>query len=466
MPKLKPVKIPARRLDPSGRTLSFDEVELGYSLEEALAEADRCLRCPRPLCVEACPARNDIPGFITALAQADLAQAAEVLTQTSSFPAVCGRLCDHARQCEGACVVGRRGDPVAIGALERFVGDADRRAAASRESRALVRPARGAVAVVGAGPAGLAAAEVLRRAGCRVTVYDALEVAGGVLAWGIPTFRLPEEVLRSEVARLAALGVDFRLGVRLGGDLSLGDLLQEGHAAVFLAIGAGRPTRLGMPGEELPGVYQANDFLARAKLSGLELAMPVQAPVVGERVVVVGAGNTAMDAAQTARRLGGSDVLVLYRRSEAEVPARSEEVLSAREEGIRFRFLAGPTRFLAGEAGRVAQVECVEMDLQPGRAGEHPKPVPRPGSTFRLATDTVILALGFAVDRSLLGQIDGLDVGPGGFVQVDRETGRTSRAGVWAGGDLVTGPDTVVGAMAWGRRVARDIAACLQTTEG
>lgn len=457
MPKLKPAKIPTHHLDPTERIRGFDEVELGYGLVEALAEADRCLRCPRPLCVEACPSRNDIPGFITALANGDVTTAAEVLARTTSLPSVCGRLCDHARQCEGACVVGRRGDPVAIGALERFVGDFADREIVPPRPRSPKAPAAASVAVVGAGPAGLAAAEVLQRAGHDVTVYDALEVAGGVLAWGIPSFRLPDAVLRRQLDRLDAFGVEFRLGVRLGRDLSVDELIERGHAAVFLAIGAGRPVRLGIPGEDLPGVYQANDFLARAKLSRLGLLGAIEPLSVGERVAVVGAGNTAMDAAQTAIRLGGPDVVVLYRRSETEMPARSEEVQGAREEGIQFRFLTGPTKFLADDTGRVAQIECVQMALQVGPAGARPRPVPIDGSAFGLACNTVILALGFAADDSLLSRIAGLDLGPGGYVKVDGETGRTSRAGVWAGGDLVTGPKTIVGAMAWGRRVAQDI---------
>ncbi len=457
MPKLNPNRVPMRRLDPATRVFSFQEVDLGYTEEEMVAEAQRCLLCPRPACVEGCPARNRIPEFIRALQLGDLPAAAQALAERSSFPAICSRVCDHARQCEGSCAVGKRADPVAIGALERYVGDwAREHAFAIPLADAAPRTGR-YVAVVGAGPAGLAAAGELARRGHQVDVFDALPVPGGVLAAGIPAFRLPNEVIDWPVQNVKALGVRFYPSTRLGPDFSLDFLFESGYNAVFLAIGASAPTWPGLPGERLPGVWQANDFLARAKLSQYGGLEGHARPQVGRQVVVIGAGNTAMDVAQTARRLGAEEVQVVYRRSAAEVPARHEEVESAEEEGVTFRFLIAPTRFSAGPDGNVEAMECIAMQLgEPGPDGRR-KPMPEPGSEFRVPVDTVVLALGFETDPAAVPFIESIGLSRHKQAIVNPETGRTSRTGVWAGGDLVTGADTVVRAMAAGRRAAADI---------
>ncbi len=456
MPRLNPTRVPTRQLDPITRVQSFAEVDLDYTLEEALAEAARCIRCPRPACVEACPAHNAIPQWIGAFAAGRPDEAIEILSRTSTLPAVCSRLCDHARQCQGVCVVGKRGDPVAIGRLERHL--ADWAASAGRwPVNGRAAPTGQAVAVVGAGPAGLGAADALARAGHAVTVFEQLPSAGGLLKWAIPAFRLPETVVDEYVQGLEKNGVTFRFGERLGTDFTADDLLAAGYAAVFLGTGAWRPTTLGVPGEDLQGVYQALAFLARAKPPQADDPTDLGLPAVGRRVLVIGGGNTAMDAAATARRLG-AEVTVVYRRSDAEMPARHEEAEGARAEGVAFRFLTAPTRVLGNAGGRVQALECVEMRLGEPDAGGRRRPLPVEGSEHLLEADTVVLALGFSPELAVLGSTPGLDGATDGRVTVDPATGRTSRDGVWAAGDLVTGPDTVVRAMARGRDAAWDIA--------
>jgi len=473
-------------LDPQARVWSFDEVEPGYAPTDALLEADRCLRCPEPRCVEGCPAHNAIPDFIAALKAQDFHAAAGVLRQTTDFPGVCGRVCDKARQCEGSCILGQEGgDPVAIGLLERFVADWELSSGLRLERVGQRRPATGRrVAVIGAGPSGLAAAQELALDGHAVTIFEALPVLGGALAWGIPVFRLPQPVLTAEIEFLRALGVDFRLNTRVGVDPTVDQLL-DSFDAIFLGVGATLPTPLSIPGEDLEGIYSSTEFLSLAKLARVVPAGQWKAPPIGERLAVIGAGNTAMDVAQTAvrlsraelqelsakqatmdvaetaMRLGFREVTVVYRRSEAEMPARREEIEGAREEGVRFRFLTAPVRFL-GQGGRLRAMECVEMALAEPDARGRPVAVPKPGTEFVLEADTVVLALGYQVDGKLVHSMPGLETDGSGAVIVDRQTGRTSRAGLWAGGDLVHGPDTVVRAMVAGRRAAMDIDRHLQ----
>jgi len=469
--------------DPQERTTNFEEVELGYNLEQALAEASRCLQCPEPSCVKGCPVHNDIPGFIRALLEGDFQRGIQILRRTTNFPAICGRVCDFARQCEGACVLGQEGgDPIAIGALERFLGDWERETGLrQRQAEQKAAPTGRRVAIVGSGPSGLACAGDLALRGHQVTVFEALPVIGGALAWGIPTFRLPPEVLDEEIEFLKAIGVEFRLNTTIGKDLTIDDLFAQGYDAVFIGAGTTVPYRLRIPGEDLEGVYTATEFLARAKLSRMGSIPGYEPPKIGERLAVIGAGNTAMDVAQTAvrlgyiaqrdglkeftsmdvaetaLRLGFREVTIVYRRSESEMPARREEVASAREEGVRFMFLTTPVRFIGDEQGRLVAMECQEMALGPPDASGRRRPVPKPGTEFILPVDTVVLALGYRADDTLPKTTEGLATDRWGLITADPETGRTSREGVWAGGDIVIGADTVVRAMGAGKRAARDI---------
>ncbi|HBY97671.1 MAG TPA: dihydropyrimidine dehydrogenase [Chloroflexi bacterium] len=473
--------MPAR--DPHERSVDFEEVELGYSREQALVEATRCLQCPEPLCIQGCPVHNDIPGFIRALVDQDFQRGIAVLRRTTNFPAICGRVCDFARQCEGACVLAQEGgDAIAIGALERFLGTWEQASGRRQQPAEQKAPATGRrVAVVGSGPSGLACAADLALRGHQVTVFESLPIIGGALAWGIPTFRLPPPVLAAEIEFLEAVGVCFRVNTTIGTDLTIDNLLAQGYGAVFIGAGTIVPTRLRIPGEELNGVYTATEFLTRTKLSRSGQAPGEGAPTIGERLAVIGAGNTAMDVAQTAVRLGSivqrdglkeftsmdvaetalrlgfREVTVVYRRSESEMPARREEVGSAREEGVRFMFLTTPVRFIGDEQARLVAMECQEMGLGAPDASGRRRPVPKPGTEFTLPVDTVVLALGYQADKTLSETTGGLAADRWGLITVDPETGRTGRTGVWAGGDIVTGADTVVRAMGAGKRAARDI---------
>lgn len=458
--KLKLQRVPLTKLPPGARAANFEEVIPGYTLEQAMAEAMRCLACAKPHCVDGCPAANNIPGFLTALRQGDVAGAATVLRETNSFPGICGRLCDHERQCEGRCPLGHKGDPLAIGALERFVADW---AWAAGLPDGQTAPRNGhSVAIVGAGPAGMACAADLARAGCAVTLFEAQPFIGGVLGWGVPLFRLPQSVLDAEIERLRALGVEFRLNTRLGTDMTLDDLIARGYEAVFLGLGAPNAKPMKLPGAELEGVCDSVHFLALAKLSLLgKLPSGARAPAVN-KVLVVGGGNTAMDVALTALRLGATEVTVLYRRGEAEMPASKEEVATAREEGVKFRFLAAPLRFLGDGRGRLRAIECQGIALGEPDASGRRRPVPQPGSEFLIEADTCVPALGFDTDLKTLTQSPDLTVSKDGLVVTSPKTGRTTRLRVWAGGDVVLGPDTVVRAMVQGRAAARDMLAYLE----
>ena len=434
------------------RAHNFAEVNLGYSGADALRESARCLFCPDEPCVRGCPVGIDIPGFIERIGEGDARGAYEVLAQTTLLPAICGRVCPQETQCEAACVVGRSLEPVAIGRLERWVGDAA--IAEGWASRPYVEPSQFRVAVVGSGPAGLACAADMAKAGCGVTVFEAFHHAGGVLRYGIPDFRLPTAVIDAEVAKLAVLGVTFRLNTLVGRLFTVGDLLTEmGFHAVFIGVGAGTPHFLDVPGESLNGVVSANELLTRVNLMHARDFPDADTPTgIGKRVVVVGAGNTAMDAMRVCLRLGAESVRCVYRRSEVEAPARAEELHHARDEGVEFHWLTNPVAILDDGAGAVRALRCERMELGEPDASGRRKPVPAPEGQFEIECDTVVIAIGTDANP-ILGQTSRLALDERGYIRVDDE-GATSLQGVFAGGDIVTGAATVIEAMGAGRGAA------------
>ncbi len=453
-------RVPVREQDPKVRATNFDEVCYGYNKEEALLEASRCLNCKNPRCMTACPVGLQIPRFIAELAQGNIAGAAAVIAEDSSLPAVCGRVCPQETQCEGSCVLGVKGEPVAIGKLERFVADYSREQDAQA---AKVAPANGKkVAVIGSGPAGLACASDLAKWGYDVTIFEALHKAGGVLEYGIPEFRLPKDkVLKHEIEAVRALGVKIETNVIIGRTVTIDSLMdQEGFKAVFIGTGAGLPKFMGIPGENYNGVFSANEFLTRNNLMKAwreDYLTPIHA---GKKVCVVGGGNVAMDAARTALRLG-AEVHIVYRRTEAELPARKEEVHHAIEEGIIFDMLTNPVEVIGDERGWVKALKCVKMELgEPDESGRR-SPVVIEGSEFEIPTETVIMALGTSPNPLISKTTKGLEVNRRGCL-VATEEGATTRPGVFAGGDAVTGAATVILAMGAGRTAAKAIDAYLQ----
>ena len=447
-------RVPVREQDPKKRAANFEEVCYGYNAEEAALEASRCLNCPRPRCVEKCPVHINIPGFIRHIDEGDLAAAAETIHSDSSLPSVCGRVCPQESQCEGACVLGIKGEPVAIGKLERFVGDWK-----LEQGDAPGRPESNGrrVAVVGSGPAGLACASDLAKMGYEVKIFEALHRVGGVLVYGIPEFRLPKErIVAREIEEVKRLGVEIETDVVVGRTVTVDSLLdEEGYEAVFIGSGAGLPRFMGIPGENLNGVVSANEFLTRANLMHAYDESYDTPIYVGQRVAVVGGGNVAMDAVRTARRLG-AEATIVYRRSERELPARAEEVHHAKQEGIAFRMLTNPVEVLGDERGWVRGLRCVEMELGEPDASGRRSPVEKPGSEFDVACDVVILALGTSPNPLIASTTSGLETTRRGCIAAD-ERGATSRPGVFAGGDAVTGAATVILAMGAGRAAARAI---------
>jgi len=454
-------RVPVREQDPALRATNFEEVCCGYDLEEARREAARCLHCKNPRCVAACPVGVAIPEFIARLREGDAAGAAAVIARDSSLPSICGRVCPQESQCEGACVLGVKGEPVAIGKLERFAGDWSIEHRVQQERPQPVRNGR-RVAVVGSGPAGLACASDLAKMGYGVKIFEALHEAGGVLVYGIPEFRLPKrKIVGREIEALRQLGVEIETDVIVGRTVTVSALLdEEGFDAVFIGSGAGLPRFMGIAGENLNGVVSANEFLTRANLMHAYDERYDTPIYVGRRVAVVGGGNVAMDAVRTARRLG-AEATIVYRRSEAELPARAEEVHHAKEEGVRFRMLVNPVEVLGDERGWVRGLRCVEMTLgEPDESGRR-RPVEKPGSAFDMPCDTVIMALGTSPNPLLAATTEGLETDRRGCIAADAE-GRTARAGVFAGGDAVTGAATVILAMGAGRRAARAIDAYIR----
>ena len=452
MANLSPNRNPMPTRDPMERRRDFGEVALGYTAQQAMDEAQRCLQCKHKPCVGGCPVCVDIPAFIQCVARGDFAAAYQVISRSSSLPAVCGRVCPQETQCESRCVRGNKGEPVAIGRLERFVADWH----AAQTDVAVTKPAANGhrVAVVGSGPAGLACAGDLVKLGYDVTLFEALHLAGGVLVYGIPEFRLPKAIVQQEIDTLRQLGVHIETNMVIGKVLSVDELMTEGgFEAVFIGTGAGLPRFMGIPGENLNGVYSANEFLTRVNL--MKAYEPGSATPIrpGRHVVVVGGGNVAMDAARCAMRLGAEEVSVVYRRSAEELPARAEEVEHAKEEGILFRFLSNPVEIVPDDAGNVGGVRCVEMELGEPDASGRRRPTVKPDSDFVMEADCVIMAIGTSPNPLIKATTADLETHRWGGIVAD-ESGATSRPGVFAGGDAVTGAATVILAMGAGKTAA------------
>lgn len=462
-------KINLNRLDmpkqsPEERSQNFQEVALGYSDELALQEAQRCLQCKKPRCVEGCPVGVEIPRFIKALREGDMRGAVSALKEKNSLPGVCGRVCPQEVQCESRCVLAKKGAPVAIGRLERYVADWE--LGHERARPKIGRPTGKRVAVVGSGPAGLTCAAMLARMGHEVTIFEALHDAGGVLVYGIPEFRLPKSIVRAEVDYVTSLGAHLELDSVVGRQIQVKELLDGRFDAVFLGIGAGAPRFLNVPGENLSGIYSANEYLTRINLMKAYRSPEYDTPIRrGKRVAVVGGGNVAMDAARCALRLGADEVHVVYRRSEAEMPARLEEVENAKEEGVIFDFLTNPTRFFGDERGTVRAMECVRMELGlPDESGRR-RPHVKPGSEHIVDVDTVVIALGTDPNPLIPSSTPEIKTTKWGTIEVN-DQGRTSMEGVWAGGDITTGGATVISAMGAGKVAALDMDRWLRERSG
>ncbi len=464
MAKLNLNREPMPRQDPKLRGKNFNEVALGYIAEQAQAEAERCIQCPKHSCIDGCPVEVAIPDFIKAIRDGDMPEAVRILKSKNSLPGICGRVCPQETQCEATCALAKKGAPIAIGRLERYVADWERANKGSIDSPIIQpTPTGKRVAVVGSGPAGLTAAADLAKLGHSVTIFEALHTAGGVLMYGIPEFRLPKEIVQAEVDYVASLGVKVELDSVVGKIFTIDELLNNGYDAVFLGTGAGLPMFLGIPGENLNGIYSANEFLTRVNLMKAYRFPEYDTPVkVGKRVAVIGGGNVAMDSARCALRLGAEEVYIVYRRSEVEMPARREEVENAKEEGIQFKILTNPKRFLGNEQNWVVGMECYEMELgEPDESGRR-RPIAKEGSEFVIDVDVVIVALGTTPNPLIASTTEGLETTRWGTVVADEETGKTVKPKVWAGGDIVTGAATVISAMGAARHAAADIDAYLK----
>ena len=454
MPNMDPKKCPMPSQEPNVRNKNFKEVALGYTEEMAVNEAKRCLQCKNHPCRSGCPVEIDIPGFIKHVAEGDFEAAYHVIAQSSALPAVCGRVCPQEHQCEGKCVRGIKGEAVGIGRLERFVADWYRNNVHTKPTAPA--PNGHKVAVIGAGPSGLTVAGDLAKLGYKVTVYEALHVAGGVLMYGIPEFRLPKDIVQHEVEGLKELGVDIETNMVIGKVLTIDELMNDyGFEAVYVASGAGLPRFMGIPGESLNGVYSANEYLTRVNLMKAYKEDSRTPIMKSKSVAVVGGGNVAMDAARCAKRLGAENVYIVYRRGMAELPARKEEVEHAEEEGIIFKTLCNPVEIHANDEGFVKSITCIEMELGEPDASGRRRPIEKKGSEFELDVDTVIMSLGTSPNPLIRSTTPGLETNKHGCIVTEGDDGKTSREGVYAGGDAVTGAATVIKAMGAGKAAAK-----------
>lgn len=451
-------RTPMPEQDSKVRAHNFQEVPLGYTAEMAMQEAARCLHCKNPMCRQGCPVSVDIPEFLALTKEGKFAQAAQAIKKNNALPAVCGRVCPQEKQCESKCILGKKGEPVAVGRCERFVADYE------RDNNLVTVPEKPAstgkkIAVVGSGPSGLTVAGDLILRGHSVTIFEAFHRPGGVLMYGIPEFRLPKNIVEAEVGYLLKLGVELRTNEVIGKTITVDELLnEEGFDAVYIGVGAGLPSFMGTPGEDLGGIYSANEYLTRSNLMKAYKFPECDTPIVrGKNVCVVGGGNVAMDAARTALRLGADSVTVIYRRSAEELPARGEEVHHAKDEGVQFSFLTNPVEYIGNDKGIVCQVKCQKMELGEPDASGRRRPIPIEGSEFTRDTDTVILALGSGANPVLTHHTPGMELNKRGYIVANEATGKTTKDRVWAGGDIVTGAATVILAMGAGRAAAADI---------
>jgi glutamate synthase (NADPH/NADH) small chain len=459
-----PTKTPMPEQPPAERIKNFDEVPYGYTLEQAMAEAQRCLQCPRPACIEGCPVNINIPGFLKLVAEGDFRGAINLIKETNALPAVTGRVCPQEEQCEGRCALSKRFESVAVGRLERFVADWEA-AEGSLSIPDLPPPTGKKVAVVGSGPAGVTVAADLVKLGHQVTIFEALHEAGGVLVYGIPEFRLPKAIVRREVEYVCSLGVKLVKDFVVGTAATVDELLEE-YDAVFLGTGAGLPWFLNIPGENLNGVYSANEYLTRANLMKAYRFPEYDTPIVrGRRVATVGGGNVAMDSARSALRLGAAESLIVYRRSRDEMPARAEEIHHAEQEGVQFELLTTPVALHGNGNGWVKEIECIRNELGEPDASGRRRPVPIKDSNFRIPADVVVLAIGQSPNPLIPKTTPDLKTAKYGVVVVDDETMKTSKKGVFAGGDVATGGATVILAMGQGKKAARAIHEYLTTGE-
>ena len=449
--------MPMPKQKPEDRIHNFNEVALGYTMEQAVAEAERCIQCPNPQCIQGCPVELDMSAFIKEIREKNFDEAIRIVKEKNSLPAICGRVCPQETQCQKFCVLGKKGDPLSIGRLERFVADYELQKGVTVQPRSK-SSTRGKVAVVGSGPAGLTAAADLAKLGHEVVIFEALHAPGGVLMYGIPEFRLPKKIVQAEVDYVKKLGADVKTDHMIGRLYTIDELFERGFDAVFIGTGAGLPRFMRIPGENLGGIYSANEFLIRVNLMKAYKFPEYDTPIrVGKKVAVIGGGNVAMDSARSALRLGAEEVWIVYRRSRKEMPARLEEIENAEEEGIKFKFLAVPVRFLGDEHGWVKGMECIAMRLgEPDESGRR-RPVPIEGSEFIMDVDTVVIAIGQTPNPMIQRTTKGLKTTRWGTVVVNEKTGKTSRKAVYAGGDVVSGAATVISAMGAGKRAARSI---------
>jgi len=449
--------IPMPKQDIEERIHNFNEVALGYNMEQAVEEAQRCIQCPKPQCVKGCPVELNIPAFIKEIRDKNFDEAIRKAKEKNSLPAICGRVCPQETQCQMFCVLGKMGDPMAIGRLERFIADYELQKGVTVPPRQK-SSIGGKVAVVGSGPAGLTAAADLAKLGHEVVIFEALHAAGGVLMYGIPEFRLPKKIVQAEVDYVKKLGVDIRTDQMIGRLYTMDELFERGFDAVFIGSGAGLPRFMRIPGENLGGIYSANEFLIRINLMKAYMFPEYDTPIrVGKKVAVIGSGNVAMDSARCALRLGAEEVWIVYRRSRKEMPARLEEIENAEEEGIKFKFLTTPVRFLGDESGWVKGMECITMQLgEPDESGRR-RPIPIKGSEFVMDLDTVVIAIGQTPNPLIQRTTKGLKTTRQGTIVTNEKTGKTSKKWVYAGGDVVSGAATVISAMGAGKRAARSI---------